>query len=691
MSILSPSKTEEGLSTPPTLRVPLLLLALGVVIPATYYIASAIYSSQFLADDFYISLRYARNFASGQGIVYNIGETFPRSEGYTNFLVVLIQAFLFKVGLNSFLAPITWLRAIAAASMVAAIGMIGYYCYQRLKDKGSSFSINSILLISATSLLAATATPLIFWSVSGMETGLFAALTTTAVVLYGLSFSQSRVSLAYLSNVFFLLATLTRPEGLLFWGVVLLFEIGRYGLSRRVHFDGYVWQRQRSYSFFIFIAGIAVHWIWKLSYYGDILPLTYYAKQTAVAALADKPQIVVSHRLIGGLFRFVELLSVDYNYLIVAGLAAGSLGLWKASMWKRLFGRHSRIAGSAVLIGGILFLTVLLSRSSQEPVILGRYSMLYFLIIIQAIGLVFFGMMALLFVIWENRRNDTTDKESKTSYRHVSSVADSHNPSGFNSKRRFSAPLIYLSLISILYVAWIITNGSLIPLDDNFRLYAPILPIFALLAFEIMRRLEPTSVMIVSTLIIGLCAFRVLFLVYANEVDMNYTYSNRWKGKGISSARHFGNGIAAWEDLGKWLNRYADPQDALAVDDAGSIPYLSRLRTIDTWSLNDRTIVKLRAQLVDATSKEESTAIETALSNYIWQQNPRFFMYTSPQARPLIVEDRRFVGNYCRVDLDRYIPGITDRMIEVSMEHKLYMRSHGVGLTTSGEIPFCVE
>src|SRR5437773_11900091 len=37
----------------------------------------------FVIDDTFISLRYARNLAAGQGLVYNVGE---RVEGYTNFL-----------------------------------------------------------------------------------------------------------------------------------------------------------------------------------------------------------------------------------------------------------------------------------------------------------------------------------------------------------------------------------------------------------------------------------------------------------------------------------------------------------------------------------------------------------------------------------------------------------------------------
>lgn len=43
-------------------------------------------------DDAYISFQYARQFFSGNGLVFNVGE---RVEGYTNFLwIVLIAPFL---------------------------------------------------------------------------------------------------------------------------------------------------------------------------------------------------------------------------------------------------------------------------------------------------------------------------------------------------------------------------------------------------------------------------------------------------------------------------------------------------------------------------------------------------------------------------------------------------------------------
>ena len=61
--------------------IPILLLAISSVLFVTCCLDIA-----FIQDDAYTSFRYAKNFAEGNGLVYNIGE---RVEGYTSFLFVV--------------------------------------------------------------------------------------------------------------------------------------------------------------------------------------------------------------------------------------------------------------------------------------------------------------------------------------------------------------------------------------------------------------------------------------------------------------------------------------------------------------------------------------------------------------------------------------------------------------------------
>ena len=49
-----------------------------------------------LADDSFISFRYAEHLARGHGLVYNVGE---RVEGYTNLLWTLLVAAALRLGI----------------------------------------------------------------------------------------------------------------------------------------------------------------------------------------------------------------------------------------------------------------------------------------------------------------------------------------------------------------------------------------------------------------------------------------------------------------------------------------------------------------------------------------------------------------------------------------------------------------
>src|SRR5512143_302818 len=68
----------------------------------------------YLSDDAFITFRYARNLARGEGLVYNPGE---RVEGYTNFLEVVILAGLHRLGADLVRAG----RALGLASAAATV------------------------------------------------------------------------------------------------------------------------------------------------------------------------------------------------------------------------------------------------------------------------------------------------------------------------------------------------------------------------------------------------------------------------------------------------------------------------------------------------------------------------------------------------------------------------------------------
>ena len=88
-----------------------MLAAAGLVLVLVAHVA---YRSTpwFPADDAYISFRYADNWASGEGPVFNPGE---RVEGYSNFLFVLLLKLCAEVGLTPPLAA----RALNGGAVLA--------------------------------------------------------------------------------------------------------------------------------------------------------------------------------------------------------------------------------------------------------------------------------------------------------------------------------------------------------------------------------------------------------------------------------------------------------------------------------------------------------------------------------------------------------------------------------------------
>ena len=122
-------------------------------------IAHVVPFSRFTVDDAYISYRYSENFADGQGLVFNQGE---KVEGYSNFLWVLILGLLKKVSVDVILAS----KILGLLSLLAVL--IAYYLIVRAFTRAPLFAAASLWLL-------VTNFGLVFFSVTGMETGFFTA------------------------------------------------------------------------------------------------------------------------------------------------------------------------------------------------------------------------------------------------------------------------------------------------------------------------------------------------------------------------------------------------------------------------------------------------------------------------------------------------------------------------------------
>src|SRR5262249_45456113 len=147
-------------------------------------------------DDSFISFRYARNWAEGRGLIFNPGE---RVEGYTDFSFVAFEALCFRLGLD----PDAWTRLVNAAMAVLLV-----FGLARLAARGPRprrrLPVSALLLVPLPAFA--------YWATSNMETMLFTALLSSAVLL---GFRESASGAGRGAVCVFVLLALTRPEGVL--------------------------------------------------------------------------------------------------------------------------------------------------------------------------------------------------------------------------------------------------------------------------------------------------------------------------------------------------------------------------------------------------------------------------------------------------------------------------------------------
>lgn len=210
-------------------------------------------------DDAFISFRYARHLADGEGLVFNPGE---RVEGFSNLLWVLLLAAGHALGLD---LP-TLSRVLS--SLCAALLVTSLVRFSACRPDDAS---PSGLRFVAAAMLACH--PLFtVMNGSGLETTFFALLTWWTVACY---FAPEERASDWRTGALLSLAYLARPEAAI-WALCFLatdaLEVlrgvapARPRLMRAARYAG------------SFAGVVAIHLAWRWSYYGDLLPNTFYVK-----------------------------------------------------------------------------------------------------------------------------------------------------------------------------------------------------------------------------------------------------------------------------------------------------------------------------------------------------------------------------------------------------------------------------
>jgi arabinofuranosyltransferase len=229
-------------------------------------LAMLIVFPKWMADDAYIYARYASNLCFNGELVFNVGE--KPVEGYTGILLPLITAVGLRMGCSPELA-------------VHFVGVFSFFCllafwYMLLKNMcNSSLSRYLTLTIFVTA-------PFLYTHVfNGMETILFVTLLMAAalqfhfvIVMRSDSFPRHILLFTTLLGL-----SLCRPEGVAYSAIV----VGCFGV--RVMLKSGTWRLGFLASVISYVLPLLVYLTWKLTYYGYLLPNTFYAKESVGLSL----------------------------------------------------------------------------------------------------------------------------------------------------------------------------------------------------------------------------------------------------------------------------------------------------------------------------------------------------------------------------------------------------------------------
>ena len=251
---------------------------------------------QYFTDDTFIQLQYARNFASGHGLIFNPGE---RVYGCTSPLWAALVGDGMALGFDG-------LRVARVLGFLATLWSVGLFLQLMRRN------LKTPALCAAATVAWAGHAWMLRWSLSGIETPLAVALVLAGFVAF--TEGQQWGARPVRTGALWALAALTRPEAALLlglWGVFLLVDTdSRPGLRRLV---------------FGSLPPLAIYGAWLLFarfYFGSALPQTLLAKAAGPAGLDVRLQ---------NLWRQVRIIGATDGLmagLLILTLLVGGTRLW---------------------------------------------------------------------------------------------------------------------------------------------------------------------------------------------------------------------------------------------------------------------------------------------------------------------------------------------------------------------------
>ncbi len=310
----------------------------------------------FVADDAWITFRYAANLASGHGPVWNVNG--PRAEGFSSYGYLLVSLVPELLRLD----PVPFVRAVGVASAVVTAALAGLLAAFVARRRPEVCPPRIAGAFTAGLVLAWY--PFAVHAVSGMETALAAALLT-GLAWRHLVVQHRGEGRGVVLGLLSLAAGLARPELNVVAFALLALTVWRLPSSARRRLlvgAGAAW-----------IAPGALFLLLRGLYYGHALPLPFYAKLAGGPALPGLDSVVgylVALVAVAGLLILLGLLAAPRSggQLLALAAVVAALGLLPDPVMDFEFRYSVPGAPAALAVAGVGFgrLLVLLQGASSR-------------------------------------------------------------------------------------------------------------------------------------------------------------------------------------------------------------------------------------------------------------------------------------------------------------------------------------
>ncbi|MGH8015371.1 MAG: hypothetical protein ACREBV_04195, partial [Candidatus Zixiibacteriota bacterium] len=238
---------------------------LPVILPLTLCFILSIPLFGWVIDDAGISFVYARNMASGHGLVSQPG--LEPVEGFSNPLWIFLIAPFFMAGVfHPYIVP--------KVLSLLLVGITLFFVRKTIqKLTGSRHLIPLIIMI-----FIVTNASFVIWTCSGLENSLFNALI--AALLHLIIKNESATALSVRQCVVLGIVAgaiaLSRPDGIVYSILFpLAIFLGSFPLSRKRLMD---FSKPLAFYTFAFLLVFGSYFLFRVWYFGVIFPNTYYAK-----------------------------------------------------------------------------------------------------------------------------------------------------------------------------------------------------------------------------------------------------------------------------------------------------------------------------------------------------------------------------------------------------------------------------